>query len=57
MGRYSCNESRLFWANRELGCNLRTVSAKDWIRDIGSRAVLINQAKEDEVVSSNGGQI
>ena len=47
----------LFWADREIDCDLSTVSAKDWIGDISPRAVYILVGGQDEQLPPNSGQL
>jgi len=47
----------LFWAERETGCDLSSVSARDWIGEISPRPVFILDAGMDEVVSKNSGEM
>jgi hypothetical protein len=47
----------LFWASREIDCDITTVSAKDWVADISPRAVFILDAGRDEVVSEASSEL
>jgi uncharacterized protein len=46
----------LFWAGREIDCDLTSVSAEDWIGEISPRPVFILDAGRDDVVSTNSGE-
>jgi fermentation-respiration switch protein FrsA (DUF1100 family) len=45
----------MFWANRELGADLRTIDAKQWIHAISPRPVFLLQGGADVVVSPESG--
>ena len=47
----------LFWARVEIGCDLTSVSARDWIGDISPRPVFILDAGMDDVVSATSSEV
>ena len=47
----------LFWAKQELGCDLHTVSAKTWIRDISPRPVFILHGGKEVELPINAGEL
>ena len=47
----------LFWASREIDCDIASVSAKDWVGDISPRPVFILDAGQDEVVSEKSSEL
>jgi pimeloyl-ACP methyl ester carboxylesterase len=49
--------SVLFWAGREIDCDLSMVSAKEWIGDISPRAVFILHGENDRHVPADSGEV
>ena len=47
----------LFWIDREIDCDLSTVSAKDWIGDISPRAIYILNGGRDDQLPANSEQL
>jgi len=47
----------LFWARVEIGCDLTSVSAREWIGDISPRPVFILDAGMDDVVSATSSEV
>ena len=47
----------LFWADREISCDLSTVNASEWIYDISPRAVYILHGEEDPQLPAESGEL
>ena len=46
----------LFWAQRDIDCDLRSVSAVDWIGDISPRPVFVLSAGLDNILPPDAGE-